>query len=299
MSKDRFVSAYFDFSLRMPGPLLGKSSPAEGVMLVDFRLDADVSRLAPYINAVAQKASYYEKPPFIRFMLDGYLCTLHRNEGSAACFSDRSQALEFMERLLAFLNDLYLRRDSIEPNHKRYKPISVLDILKLLPGVNCGKCGFGACMAFAAALSRRKTTAHGCPDFRRPIALNAVYPVFDSKGNLLSTVSIDIDDGDTAEPPSKMTSPHLESPAKETPEISRPGRTVPVAGNDLLPTPLTRREIEVLRLVAQGATNTEISDALDISPHTVKSHIIHIFNKLGVNDRTQAAVWAARRNIIA
>ena len=61
---------------------------------------------------------------------------------------------------------------------------------------------------------------------------------------------------------------------------------------------LTEREIAVLKLVAEGLTNTEISNSLFISPHTVKSHIIHIFNKLGVNDRTQAAVLATRYGII-
>jgi DNA-binding NarL/FixJ family response regulator len=61
------------------------------------------------------------------------------------------------------------------------------------------------------------------------------------------------------------------------------------------PAPLTGRELEVLRLVAQGATNAEI---LEISPHAVKSHVIHIFNKLGVSDRTQAAVWAARNALV-
>ena len=63
-------------------------------------------------------------------------------------------------------------------------------------------------------------------------------------------------------------------------------------------TDLTDREIQVLRLVAEGATNIEISESLFISPHTVKSHVIHIFNKLGVNDRTQAAVWATRHKIV-
>ena len=61
---------------------------------------------------------------------------------------------------------------------------------------------------------------------------------------------------------------------------------------------LTRREIQVLQLLAEGATNPEISEKLHISPHTVKSHVIHIFNKLNVNDRTQAAVWAARNRVV-
>jgi len=61
---------------------------------------------------------------------------------------------------------------------------------------------------------------------------------------------------------------------------------------------LTGREVEVLRLMAEGFTNPEISEILSISHHTVKSHVVHIFNKLGVNDRTQAAVWAARNRMI-
>ena len=68
--------------------------------------------------------------------------------------------------------------------------------------------------------------------------------------------------------------------------------------NRFLPAPLTDRELEVLRLLSRGETNAEISCHLGISPHTVKSHVIHIFNKLGVNDRTQAAVWAARHQLV-
>lgn len=61
---------------------------------------------------------------------------------------------------------------------------------------------------------------------------------------------------------------------------------------------LTARELDVLRLIAAGLTNGEISEALAISRHTVKSHVIHIFNKLGVSDRTEAAVLAARLGMI-
>jgi PAS domain S-box-containing protein len=61
---------------------------------------------------------------------------------------------------------------------------------------------------------------------------------------------------------------------------------------------LTRREIQVLRLLAKGSTNTQIARRLEISPHTVKSHVINIFNKLGVNDRIQAAVVATKQGIV-
>lgn len=61
---------------------------------------------------------------------------------------------------------------------------------------------------------------------------------------------------------------------------------------------LTHRETQVLHLLAKGCSNTRIASRLGISPHTVKSHVIHIFNKLGVNDRTQAAVAAIKRQII-
>lgn len=61
---------------------------------------------------------------------------------------------------------------------------------------------------------------------------------------------------------------------------------------------LTRREIEVLFFVSEGLSNVEISEILKISPHTVKDHVINIFNKMGVNNRTLASVMAVRYKII-
>lgn len=60
---------------------------------------------------------------------------------------------------------------------------------------------------------------------------------------------------------------------------------------------LTERELEVLRLVAQGMSNLEISTALNISESTVKSNVNRILSKLGVKDRTQATIIALRRGI--
>lgn len=61
---------------------------------------------------------------------------------------------------------------------------------------------------------------------------------------------------------------------------------------------LTAREGEVLKQLAFGLTNKEIAKALGISYETVKEHVQHILRKIGVSDRTQAAVWAVRKELV-
>jgi len=65
-----------------------------------------------------------------------------------------------------------------------------------------------------------------------------------------------------------------------------------------LPEPLTNREEEILRLLAQGQTNPQIARELVVSPGTVKNHVRHIIAKLGVSDRTQAAVRAVELGLL-
>ena len=62
--------------------------------------------------------------------------------------------------------------------------------------------------------------------------------------------------------------------------------------------PLTQRESQVLRHLASGLTNKEIAAALNISYETVKEHVQHVLRKIGVSDRTQAAVWAVRKGLV-
>ncbi|MEU8358312.1 response regulator transcription factor [Nonomuraea sp. NPDC048882] len=63
--------------------------------------------------------------------------------------------------------------------------------------------------------------------------------------------------------------------------------------------PLSGRELEVLRLIADGATNREAAARLFISEATVKSHVLHIYAKLGVNDRAAAVAVAFRRGLLS
>ncbi len=72
-----------------------------------------------------------------------------------------------------------------------------------------------------------------------------------------------------------------------------PGREV-----QPLPTDLTEREGEVIRLVAEGCSNHEIAQKLVISDKTVKTHISNILSKLNLQDRTQLAIYAIRNGLV-
>jgi len=65
------------------------------------------------------------------------------------------------------------------------------------------------------------------------------------------------------------------------------------------PPPLTEREREVLRLLAQGKSNKEIAHDLQIGEQTVKTHVAHILSKLGMSSRTQAALYAVHVGLVS
>ena len=78
--------------------------------------------------------------------------------------------------------------------------------------------------------------------------------------------------------------------------LSEPA-TAPGAPVLELPDELTPREAEVLALIAEGLTNSEIAERLVVSAATVKSHVNHIFAKIGARDRAQAVVYAYANGI--
>jgi NarL family two-component system response regulator LiaR len=75
-------------------------------------------------------------------------------------------------------------------------------------------------------------------------------------------------------------------------ELQQPAESLPPTKE-----PLSEREMEVLRLIAQGLTNPEIAEKLVISERTVRTHVSHILEKLHLANRTQAALYAHREGL--
>jgi DNA-binding NarL/FixJ family response regulator len=85
--------------------------------------------------------------------------------------------------------------------------------------------------------------------------------------------------------------------AKVVAEFSRVSSMLATTSSEVLPEPLSEREIEVLRLVVVGLSNQEIAERLVISEGTAKTHIHNVYGKLGVHNRTEAAMRARELNL--
>ena len=286
------------FPIKPSSDSAGIDQSSAKIWSASFRLDRDVSSLFPFINAEVDDALYYDNPAHVRFLLDGFRCFLYPDTVAVHFFESRAAAKEFIPGFLDFLNAVHGRKKDIRPNHNQIRHIPVTDILKILPKNNCKKCGYPTCVAFAADMARGRAISDKCPDLASPAFETAQFHVFDNNKNVIDAVNLPISTAGM-----KVRIKSLQDRIVELEKnVKHPdtGRAAARSLEKLKTTDfnLTHREIEILKLIAKGNTNNEISGLLFISPHTVKSHMINIFNKLGVNDRTQAAVLATQNGVI-
>ena len=83
------------------------------------------------------------------------------------------------------------------------------------------------------------------------------------------------------------------TPPKQSPQMHAAPSPPPAYPNEL-----TAREVEVLRLVALGMTDTQVAERLVISPRTVQGHVRSIFNKINVNSRSAATRYAIEHGLV-
>lgn len=135
------------------------------------------------------------------------------------------------------------------------------------------------------------------PNKERRYAEVKAYPILDEDGSVKHIFEIIIPITDKKKDEKKRKK-YIESLEETLRELNATGNIdhgkSAAEGRDIA---LTLREQEVLRLITRGFSNREIADILCISPDTAKTHVRNIFSKLGVTDRTQAAVWATSHNL--
>jgi ArsR family metal-binding transcriptional regulator len=147
--------------------------PASEIVSAKVYLDDDISGLFPYINSVMEKAQYFPKGPFIRFLWEGHPVTAQPGIVVVNIFEDDKAAREGAEKVVEFLQEIELRTSEITLDYSPYDPPKVLDIFKLLPKkTGCGECGHPTCMAFSVELAAGNKKSTECevlvidPDYR-------------------------------------------------------------------------------------------------------------------------------------
>jgi DNA-binding CsgD family transcriptional regulator/ArsR family metal-binding transcriptional regulator len=286
------LKKFYNFSLRAPSIPMG-----ERCWFAHFKIEGDFSRLFPFIQATASEVEYFESPEYIRFRMENILFALYPPDTVVSkIFHGREHALEFAQKLIDYLNHLETHKTEIQPVLKKYTRLHVPELLNFLPITNCGECGFRTCMAFAGAVSRRRATLGLCPYFPGPVDTKIIFSVYDKNSQRVRKIEVDpiLAGVAISKDHSSEKEIHTES------DLKKKGKRMPglIGDRDGIVFKISGREIEVLRLITEGFTNKEIARILKVSQNTVKSHVTHIFNKLGVNDRTQAAVWAAQNELI-
>lgn len=238
------------------------------VFFLYMEFEGEITPVHPYIHARTTACRMRTVPRYARFYWNGKECVLYEKSCFAGVFHDREEGLAFSRGLIDLINGTYLERNAILPAEPDRDPMKALEVLRLVPRNNCGECAHASCLAFSVAVSEGKISPWACPRFPKPVKGRAAYLV----EGMERPITVDMELGPAVSG----------SPAQDSGNISS----------------LTKREVQVLELMALGFSNREIAENLAISTHTVKTHTVHIFEKLDCADRVEASVWASRAGLV-
>lgn len=140
---------------------------------VRAELPVDVSELLPYLNAILPGAVYSPTLPSLTITRDVRLLTIYADHIMLDRAHSSTDAREVVDWVRDTLNDTHRRQPEITPVMTTIKRPGALEIYRLLPGLNCGRCGHPTCLAFAAGLLAGRDSLSGCEDLD-PAAIDAL-----------------------------------------------------------------------------------------------------------------------------
>ena len=137
-------------------------------------LDRDVSPALPYLNAFLYAFEYVEEPPSVTFQVQGKLITVHAQRINVNTLKDENEARKIVEWIIREINDVWEKRDKIEPCYEGIPKPKVIEILKLLPKINCQECGSPTCMVFSTLVAESAKDSSDCSQLEKRIKTNCL-----------------------------------------------------------------------------------------------------------------------------
>ncbi len=126
-------------------------------------LSVDIREVLPYLDAVLGGSGYTDDPPSVTFQLHGRLITVHPNKIAINALRDEEEADKVLEWLVVQINETWEKRSQIQPTYGVAPKPQSLEILRLLPKTNCGKCGQATCTVFSLLLVEGAKIPSDCP----------------------------------------------------------------------------------------------------------------------------------------
>lgn len=147
----------------------------------DYKLtaktDKSLNDLLPYLNGYIKKGIYTPQANTFVFNYEGHKVSVSNDKVMIARIKSKDEGKDLAEKVIAFLNEIYEKKDEISPCYERREPPKALDIYKLLPKTNCKKCGEPSCFVFATKLSQGDHEIEDCTELS-PEQFNAIQNLF-------------------------------------------------------------------------------------------------------------------------
>ncbi len=126
-------------------------------------ISANVQETLPYLAALLPRAGYNHAAGILTLVLDGRLLTVYAQAVTLAKALDEEDARNVLEWLRQHINEAHARRAELEPCYERRRSPRMLEVYRLLPGGNCGRCGETTCIAMATKLVFGGRRLDDCP----------------------------------------------------------------------------------------------------------------------------------------
>ena len=137
--------------------------PGDDEWVAKASVPVDLTPLMPYVNTVARRPEFYTDTPAVVWMHADRKVAMRSHEIAVSHVIDREAAAEEVGQVVAWLNDLWERRDEVKPESEPKSLPPLMSVLKLLPMNNCGECGLATCTAFAVNLIEGDRGIEECP----------------------------------------------------------------------------------------------------------------------------------------